>query len=349
MKRIALSVALLTLCACSAPSAPPSASASIMTFNVQNLFDNVDDPARDDKAYLPLEAKQNEAHIAECNEIEVASWRDECLNLDWSDEAIDFKLGVLAKAIRQIDVGPDIIAFQEIENLTMLERLNDEFLADLGYREAILIEGQDTRGIDVAFLSRLPIVGDPVLHPVSFPEFPEREGDTRGFLEATFELPNGELLTGYAVHFPAPFHPTSMRETAYEQLNALLAALPPDRPVFAAGDFNTTSAEVADTGIHDRLVRPDWIIAHETGCDGCRGTSYYARDDSWSFLDIILFSPGRGENTTWRIRAGSVFVANGTGAQVTPEGTPARFRSAERSGVSDHWPLVMTIETTRKQ
>ena len=50
-----------------------------MTFNVQNLFDNVDDAGKDDKAYLPIGAKQNDAHIRECNEIEVASWRDECL------------------------------------------------------------------------------------------------------------------------------------------------------------------------------------------------------------------------------------------------------------------------------
>ncbi len=343
-------LAMLALSSCSGPSTPTAdASVSIMTFNVENLFDNVDDPGKDDKAYLPIGAKQNESHIAECNQIEVDRWRDECLNLDWSDETIDFKLGVLADTIRQIEGGPDIIAFQEIENLGMLERLNDDFLADLGYSEAILIEGQDNRGIDVGFLTRLPVVGEAVLHPVSFPDFPEREGDTRGFLEVTFELPNGELLTGYAVHFPAPFHPTAMRETAYAQLNALRAGLPADRPVFAAGDFNTTSSEVAETGILERLVRPDWIVAHETGCEGCRGTAYYARDDSWSFLDMILFSPGRGENATWQIRAGSVLVANETDAQVTPAGTPARFGSADRSGVSDHWPLVMRLESTIKQ
>lgn len=352
MKKLVLVPALLALGACGAPSSPPteaSTSASVMAFNVENLFDNVDDPGKDDKAYLAIEAKQNDAHVAACNEITVDRWRDECLNLDWSDEAIDFKLGVLAEAIRQIDGGPDIIALQEVENLAILKRLNDEHLADLGYGEAVLIEGRDNRGIDVAFLSRLPIVGEPVLHPASFPDFPEREGDTRGFLEATFELPNGDLLTGYSVHFPAPFHPTAMRESAYEQLNALLAALPTDRPVFAAGDFNTTSAEMAGTDILDRLVRPDWTIAHETGCEGCRGTAYYARDDSWSFLDMILFSASRGENATLQIRAGSVKIANRTDAQVTTEGTPARFRSAERSGVSDHWPLVVTLETTRKQ
>jgi hypothetical protein len=82
-----------------------SPDVTIMTFNVQNLFDNIDDAGKDDKAYLPIAAKQNDEHIWECNEIEVASWRNECLNLDWSDAAIDFKLQVLADTIRQINNG----------------------------------------------------------------------------------------------------------------------------------------------------------------------------------------------------------------------------------------------------
>jgi hypothetical protein len=49
-------------------AAPPE-SVSVMTINFQNLFDNVDDPEKDDKAYLPIEAKQSKAHIAACNEI----------------------------------------------------------------------------------------------------------------------------------------------------------------------------------------------------------------------------------------------------------------------------------------
>ena len=36
-----------------------------------------------------------------------------------------------------------------------------------------------------------------------------------------FELPDGSVLTGFSVHFPAPFHPTEMREVAYRRLNEL--------------------------------------------------------------------------------------------------------------------------------
>ena len=324
---------------------------TLMAFNVENLFDNIDDPGKDDKAYLPLAAKQNDAHVAACNEIDVERWRDECLELDWSDAALDYKLSVLADTIRQVKNGrgADVIALQEVENARILERLRNDYLPDLGYLPAVLIEGTDKRGIDVAFLSKLPLQGEPTLHPLLLPEFPERQGDTRGVLQADFSMADGSVLTGFSVHFPAPFHPTPMREAAYDHLNALRAALPDHHHVFAAGDFNTTSGEDAREHMLDRYVRSDWTVAHELGCDDCLGTQYYSRDSTWSFLDMILFSPGRGENATARIRANSVAIANNNPAQVTKDGTPKRFHSADQTGVSDHWPMIATVELTQKQ
>ena len=39
---------------------------SVMTFNVQNLFDTNNDPYKDDKAFLPLQEKLSEKHQKEC-------------------------------------------------------------------------------------------------------------------------------------------------------------------------------------------------------------------------------------------------------------------------------------------
>lgn len=351
---------LLLLVAGCASDAPRRVSSSdndaplavtVMTFNVQNLFDNVDDAGKDDKAYLPIGAKQNANHIAECNEIEVASWRDECLNLDWSDAALDHKLSVLADTIRQVDAGrgADIIALQEVENVAILERLRIDYLDGLGYRRAILVEGADARGIDVAFLSRLPLAHEPILHPLGLSRFADRQRDTRGVLQADFELPDGAILTGLSVHFPAPFHPTEMRVAAYRHLNELLSTLPDHRAVFAAGDFNTTSDEDSEQQLLDRYARTHWTLAHDSGCEGCKGSHYYARGDSWSFLDMILLAKRRGEKTTAVFRAESVQMANRNPAQVSRLGTPERYRAAERRGVSDHWPMVAIIELDQKQ
>ena len=324
-------------------------SVTIMSFNVENLFDNNDDPKKIDNTFLALDDKQSDQHKTECGEIPVDRWRDQCLYWDWNDEIIDKKLRVIAAAILQVDDGrgPDIIALQEVENIAILERLRKDYLGVANYRPAILIEGHDARGIDVAFLSRLPLADQAQLHPFPKEGLDEkRYGDTRGILEATFLIPDGSLLTGFSVHFPAPFHPTEMRVTAYEQLNELKSRLPADRAVFAAGDFNTTSREDSEKNMLQRFARPLWTVVHDAGCVDCRGTQYYARDDSWSYLDMILWSPAKksGEKATWSIRAGSFAIANGSPDQITADGGPARFEMPGGAGTSDHWPVVFTLE-----
>jgi len=163
--RLTLIAPTVVLLACSAEETKMT-SVTVMSFNVQNLFDNHDDAGKDDKAYLPIEAKQDEAHKAACKEIPVESWRNECLNLDWSNLAIEVKLTSLANTIRQVNngKGADIITLQEVENAAILDRLRTEELADLGYLAPILIEGTDVRGIDVAILSKFPLADEPQLH-----------------------------------------------------------------------------------------------------------------------------------------------------------------------------------------
>ncbi|MEM9334811.1 MAG: endonuclease/exonuclease/phosphatase family protein [Pseudomonadota bacterium] len=344
----------LLLAGCAKPDAPPNvdspadvaAEVTIMTFNVENLFDTQDDEGKDDHTYLPRAVKDDPAHIALCEPLEVERWRRDCLTLDWTEEALDFKLGQIAQAILQVNDGrgPDIIAFQEVENAAVLTRLSTDYMAAAGYGDAILIEGQDLRGIDVAFLSRLPVVGSPVHHDFEASGFPDRQPDTRGVLEATFELPDGTRLTGFSVHFPAPFHPIEMRELAYDHLNALRANVPSDHFVFAAGDFNTPLREVTGTSILDDRARPFWTIAHEVDCEGCKGTNYWSRGQSWSFLDTIFFSPANAADSDWRIKTGGVFIADQYPDQLNDDGTVKRFDLGALEGVSDHLPMVMTLQ-----
>ena len=316
-----------------------SAPISIMTFNVENLFDATHDAGKNDETYLPASEKKKTAHIEKCKKISVRRWRDQCLYWDWSEAVVDQKLRVVSDAIKQVNggQGPDIIALQEVENISILERLRNDYLKGLGYQPAVLLEGKDKRGIDVAFLSKLPVI-EAKLHPIIFPKsLKKRAGDTRPILETSFELPNGETLTGFSVHFPAPYHPTEMREVAYTKLNKIVAALPENQVVFAAGDFNTTLEEDTNKGMLERWVRPTWQVAHDL-CEACPGTSYYPPKDDWSFLDMVLWRSTPG----WKM-TGS-FLANQTPEQVLPNGTPKRFQLPEASGVSDHWPLVMVVE-----
>ena len=64
---------------------------------------------------------------------------------------------------------------------------------------------------------------------------------------------------------------------------------------------------------------------------------------------MIFFAPARGGKTTAQIRGDSVEIANRYPPQISENSTPARFKSQNGAGVSDHWPMVATIEFTKKQ
>jgi endonuclease/exonuclease/phosphatase family metal-dependent hydrolase len=239
--------------------------------------------------------------------------------------------------------GPDILALQEVENRAVLERLRTQYLGPAGYRESILVEGGDPRGIDVAFLSRFPLHGEARLHRQAHVPDPH---DVRGILEATFELGDGMLLTGFCAHFPAPMHPAAARMSAFAWLDALADALPPERLRFAAGDFNVNAAEERRYDlIHGRLAQR-WIAAHVEGCGDCKGTYYYAHERAWSFLDMILVGRAldpRQPRKEWQLDPESVRIANDMISQSTAAGFPAGFELPAATGVSDHWPLIAAI------
>ncbi len=74
----------------------------------------------------------------------------------------------LAERITALDA--DVLAVQEVEDVTTLTAFATTELVGLGYRHVVLVEGNDPRLIDVGLLSRLPIGGvtswrHAVLHP----------------------------------------------------------------------------------------------------------------------------------------------------------------------------------------
>ncbi len=318
----------------------------VMTFNVENLFDTVHDVGKEDYAFLPLKAKQTEEHRMFCRTIEKDSWREQCLTLDWSEEALEGKMQELAKTILQVNdgKGPDVLVLQEVENLEVLETLRKKHLAPADYRPGILIEGKDVRGIDIAILSRLPLVKGPDLIEIPFRDMPQSElSDTRGILKCTFRLPNGEELVVFGVHFPAPHHETRYRVEAFRFLNQLAQEIDSKANVVAAGDFNVPIEEDAQHQVLEKHVSSVWALPHQVSSIEAKGTTYYPPKQSWSFLDMILFLNHAPRKSRWNLDSKSVKVVNDYPNQKRENGTPKSYDPETKIGVSDHWPVYLEL------
>ncbi|WP_141736357.1 endonuclease/exonuclease/phosphatase family protein [Oligoflexus tunisiensis] len=327
---------------------------TVMSWNVENLFDTVHDEGKHDWTYLPLAMKDDKIKQA-CKETSIKEkYYKECISKDWNETILKEKLQRVAKVIlsQNNGRGADLLFLCEIENVRILERLRQEYLQVAQYQPAILLEGSDERGIDCAFLTRFSLDGPPSLHKVPLSKVTDPsytvEKTTRDILQADFKLPSGDRLTALAVHFPAGFHPTVHRREALDRLKQVAQeAATQSQIVVAAGDFNINEKEQEE--LYDNTAAKDWFISHREGCKTCPGTYFYDLDKTWSFLDaIMVFKGGQPpERHAWKMDPDSIRVVNENYFQKKMTGHPLRFILDEKGiprGVSDHFPLLMQLK-----
>jgi len=184
----------------------------IATFNIRNLFDDVDDPYFADETTTPKP-------------------RDE--------------LEKLAATINEIDA--DVIALQEVENRGYLERYAATFLSDMGY-EIVHYSGNDMRGSGLAVMSRIPI-GQVVSH--RHRRFKDPNGKScrfsRDLLCVELMHPFAPSFEVWVTHCkskrggPEMTEPQRMAETG--EISRILAQRlkrSPDARILLMGDFNDT-------------------------------------------------------------------------------------------------------------
>jgi hypothetical protein len=102
-------------------------------------------------------------------------------------------------------MGPDIIVLQEIENKNVLTKLVSKGLDKLGYQYQVLIEGDDSRGIDIAILSKYP-VKTAKRHPIFVKG---TKLNTRGILEVEVTV-DGKDVAIFGNHWPSQHNPTDI-------------------------------------------------------------------------------------------------------------------------------------------
>ncbi len=316
---------------------------TVMTHNVENLFDTKHDSGKTDFAYLPLKDKNTKTQKDFCKTVSQPHWKKDCFEIDWSEKNLKNKISELKNTHLQVNGGngADILFLQEIENMNVLNSLNESY-GSKKYPTVVLIEGKDLRGIDVAVLSRFPVVGKPELHSIKFQDVDKGVfTDSRGILEVTLKLPDGSLVTIFSNHFPSPYHGYKTRIDAFKSLTSFKKTLPEDRLAIAAGDFNVPWDEDEKHGILKTYVAPYWLIAHKIYCEACIGTEYYSKNKTWSFFDMIFLSKNFMDEQGWELNKKTITVVKGYKNQLKSNGTPKRFDFKDGTGVSDHLPVYM--------
>ena len=306
---------------------------SFMAYNVENLFDTQHDPGKEDFTFLPLSLKNTQEVQAYCLKQSNSFRRKDCTFTDWTEPVLEAKLKGIAKAIFQVrEQGPDILFLEEVENLSVLKRLNKDHLAKAGYITEVLIEGDDIRGIDVGMLSRFPIVGKPVLH-----KYREK---TRGILEVKLKLPSGDVITTLGLHFPSQGNPTADRRLAVTKLKEVISGLGPKALVIAGGDGNITTEENRSAQLLEQLETMG-ILSHRFGCDKCVGTHNY--QGRWDYLDWIFVSNELAHGKKYLVVKESISTPNRAEGQLQSNGLPNRFDIDAKTGITDHLPIFLDI------
>jgi len=108
----------------------------VVFYNVENLYDTIDDPHTNDNEYLPTS------------------------KVAWTTERMVHKIQNIGKVLYSIDSInlPALIGLAEVENKPVLEELATRTRLRDGHYKAILEEGTDPRGIDVGLLYRNEIL-----------------------------------------------------------------------------------------------------------------------------------------------------------------------------------------------
>jgi endonuclease/exonuclease/phosphatase family metal-dependent hydrolase len=310
---------------------PEPGELSVASFNVENLFDPVDDPGKSEGDATPSETQYR-------------------VEIDRRARAIAEHLG-----------PPDILGLQEVENLRVLEDLvAHPSLAGVGY-QPVLIEGADARGIDVGLLfdrDRLALVSAHAAQLCS--ELPPSEG-----FDAACTTPGGtpgRLLYGrpplvvelevratggrLAVvvnHFKSksgdeaanlPLR-VAMAEHNRELAEALAARLP-GSPVIVLGDLN----DFEDSEPIARLTAGGLRDLHALVPDAEDYT--YIFDGVSQILDYILVNEATGVLAFGPVHMNVDFAARPAAGAGEP--LPERYYR-----MSDHDPLLARIALPEAQ
>ncbi len=317
---------------------------TIAFYNIENLYDTINDPKVNDEEFLPYGEKL------------------------WDAEKYKQKLENIATVIADIgaDINPDlptIVGLAETENRGVLEDLvQTSKLAGAGYG-IIHFDSPDKRGIDVALLYKKN-----KFKPISYISIPliieensdaENEGLKRKFTRSQLlvtGLLEGEEISFIVNHWPSRYGGEKKSRPYRDAAGILnrkivdsLYTINPNAKIITMGDFNDgpyNNSVRMELRAKDRRaqVKPQELYnpMGKMARDGLGSTAYR---DNWSMFDQIILSEPliRKDFSTLQFwRAGVYNKTYITQVSGQYKGYPLRNRNGE-VGYSDHFPVYVYL------
>lgn len=307
-------------------------------WNLQNLFDAVDDPEKNDESFLPEG------------------------DMEWTDDRLDKKMYNLSRIIRMMNNGnaPDILGVCEVENENVFKLMIDKYLSDFDY-DISYIESPDNRGIDNGLIFKsdkfklLNLQADTVHLSDNWP--------TRLIFGVNLLTNDNQKLTVFVNHWPSrsggQMESEPNRISAANTLrNAVDRIFKNDEKanIFVIGDFNDDPVDVSVL---------ETLRAYPIKCDSLpsdfemestgelynlsyqafeSGVGSFKYRDTWNMLDQVIVSGSimNGEKFNYICNSFEVFKPN---VIITKEGkyagTPFPTYGGRKylGGYSDHFPV----------
>ena len=305
----------------------------VAQWNIENLFDAVDDPEKNDSEFLPESEKF------------------------WTDGKVEVKLNNLAKVINFMNdgKGPDIISFEEIENFNMLKRLAYK-LKDHDYIPAHR-ESPDPRGIDVGLLYDRNIFEIENLYPIKV-ELPKKN-PTRDILAVTLRhKKTNELIYIYVNHWPSrrggqeksEVNRIAAAQTLRASVDSVFAK-DPNANIIILGDFNdeptdfsfTKFLKAKDFDCQNKNTKSELLNLAYKKSENKEGS--YLFGSQWDMIDQIIISSALNDGQKIDYVCNSFEVLKPS-FMIIQEGNrkgaalPTYMGNKYVGGFSDHFPVV---------
>lgn len=352
MKRSCIALALAVCLAVSSSAGARAESITLMTYNVENLFDDV----RNGTEYREFDPG----------------------TANWNAEFFKLRVDTIGEVVRKaVAGGPDILLLQEVENENALQALVQQGLKGMGYVAQVLVPKKKLSA-NVAIVSRLAIAR------VRSHAVPPWRGDTpmRDIIEAEIQV-SGHTLYVLNNHWKSKTDGVKATEASRREAAAVLArrireilTQDPAADIVAAGDMNESIDEYRRIGgRYQTALLPEnqnvpkliagqsiFLSANLRGLDAwgerCmlydpwyemeeprRGSYFY--QDEWLTVDHMLLSPGLFDTDGFSYRPES-FAPVRLPFLLTAKGAPRKWTGLTGDrGYSDHLPLLLTLDVRK--